>query len=133
MARKSHQASNVVPIRSNQHLTPPRTLPAAQKVLWRAVVDCKPADWFGPDTAPLRLEYVRAAAACDVLEQRVASALDSGNVDAVAKLTRIRNTESQRVAAFATKMRISQQSKYDARKAARRNRGPSLLGRPWDS
>jgi hypothetical protein len=111
-------------------LAPPSDLSASERALWEAVVATKPADWFGADCAPVLKEYVRAAGVCDVLAKRVATALRSADPAGLKKVLDSRHQESVRLAGLATKLRLTQQSRYSARTAStadKRAAGP----RPW--
>ena len=89
-----------------------------------------PIDWFRPVDLKLVEEMVRALAMAETLAERIASTED---VDELAKLLRMRDTESRRAAALATKLRLPPQSRSDrhlAGAAARRLKGTA---RPWES
>jgi hypothetical protein len=109
--------------------TPPE-LTAAEAVLWREIVESKPADWFGPDSLPILKEYVRATAMCDHLAVMVGKALDLGDGDVVKQYLDMRDKESRRAVSLATKMRLTQQARYGPRDADRADRRASGA-RPW--
>jgi hypothetical protein len=133
MARKSAAALAVVPPSpSDGRLTPPPGLSAAELDLWHSVVDSKPADWFADDSAPVLTEYVRAAVVCDRLAPLIDKAMDGGDAKEVDDLLRARDRESRRVASLATKLRLTQQSRYTPQAAStadKRAKG----SRPWAS
>lgn len=100
-------------------LSPPAHLTAAQSALWAAVVETKPADWFGADSAPLLAEYVRAVEMCDRLSLQVEALIAGAAEPAELKmLLDMRDKESKRVASLGTKLRLTQQSRYTPRAAA---------------
>jgi hypothetical protein len=132
MARKSVAALSIVPAQNPGALPPPpASLSAAESVLWREIVESKPSDWFGPDTLPILAEYVRAVVMCDILAERVGKALELG-ADVAKQYLDMRDKESRRAVSLATKMRLTQQSKYGARGAERADRTASGK-RPWQA
>ena len=133
MARQSIAALSIVrPPGGFGFGTAPKDLSGAERQLWDEIVESKPADWFGPDNAPLLKEYVRAAVACDQFAARVANAM-AGDDDGLVKTTLdLRDRESRRAASLATKMRLTQQSRYGARDAARAD-SRAQGKRPWQT
>lgn len=137
MARKSAAALTIV--RSAPAPKVPKGPPApkglskAERKLWREIVDTKPADWWGPDSLPILTEYVRAITMCDTLAEKIETAMKS-NVAAgqVKLLMDLRDKESRRAVSLATKMRLTQQSRYGARSADRANNAAAGK-RPWHS
>lgn len=136
MARKSAAALAVVPATPGENLlAPPRDLTEAERVMWLEVVESKPADWFDRDSAPVLKEYVRAAVTCDQLAAAVNTALSSDDLTEVAmagKLLLARDREARRCASLATKLRLTQQSRYTPQSAATANRQAGGK-RPWQT
>src|SRR5688572_4352984 len=131
MSRKSAAALSVVPATPAGPHEPPADLSEAEASLWRDVIDSKPAEWFGEDSAPVLKEYVRAAAMCDRLARLLDRALEASGepVDAesvrlpsVPDLLLARDRESRRAANLATKLRLTQQSRYTPQAAATADR-----------
>jgi hypothetical protein len=112
-------------------LDPPDDLTATEAELWRAVVSEKPVDWFGSDNAPLLKEYVRAVAMCDLLSAQIAAALAGGETGEIKALLNMRDKESKRVASIATKLRLTQQSRYTPKSADTANRNAGSARKPW--
>ena len=136
MARKSAAALSIAPVSEpGRRLPPPADLTADERALWEAVTESKPADWFDADSAPVLKEYVRASVTCDRLSVAVNRALSSGDLVEAAqaeKLLLSRDREARRTTNIATKLRLTQQSRYTPQAAATANRkagGP----RPWQS
>jgi hypothetical protein len=95
------------------------------------VVATKPADWFDDDSAPVLKEYVRAATTSDILDRRVKAAMEGGDsVDEVKKLLDMRDKEARRLVTMATKLRLTQQSRYTEKTASTANRKAGGK-RPW--
>jgi hypothetical protein len=137
MARKS-AAALAVATPLNPRPEPPHELTDEEREVWRAVVATKPADWFTRDTHPLLVQYCRMTLRARQLAQMHERLVDIENpADAVRSfdaLVKLEATVSGVLATLATKMRLSQQSKYGARGAegvARRG-GEGSGAKPWE-
>lgn len=131
--RKSQAALTVVASNPTpQRLGPPAYLSPAQRALWRDVVESKPADWFGPDSAPLLVEFVRAVETCNLLAEPVARAMAEGDPNEIQKILRVRDVEAKRAADLATKLRLTQQSRYTPQAAATANKRAQGAAKPWE-
>jgi hypothetical protein len=95
------------------------------------VVGSKPVDWFDTDSAPLLKEYVRAAAMTDWLDVQVQTATVGDDVAVLDKFMRLRDLESKRVASLATKLRLTQQSRYTPQAAATASNKAESGKKPW--
>lgn len=121
--RQSKPELGVVSTMPDRRPVPPPGLTKEQEKRWRDIVQTKPAEWWDAGSMPLLKEYVRLADSVDELAevlQRAEDALkESGTVrDAYKDLVRIIDVKLGRLAQLATKMRLTQQSRYDAQKAA---------------
>lgn len=136
--QKSAAAVRLVPAvqRVNRPEAPPE-LTQDQAAIWVAVTNSKPADWFGPETLPLLAAYCRGC----VEHQRVSALIDSFNTECLTledasdlkryeTLIRLQDRLSQQMARLGTKMRLTQQSQYGARGAARES-AKAGKARPW--
>lgn len=113
---------------------PPPDLTAEQAQVWAAIVATKPVDWFGADTLPLLAAYCRA-----VVEHRWISTqidakkdewlLDYEGMQRYDRATKLQERQARMMSSLATKMRLTQQSQYGARGAARNNRPEG--SKPW--
>lgn len=131
MARKSVAALSVVtPLPTSLPPVPDDLTSRAERELWQSVVESKPADWFGPDSLPVLKEYVRACITCDLLADKVRTAIGGNDASTVKFFLDIRDKESRRVASLATKLRLTQQSRYVPHAAGRANQRASGK-RPW--
>lgn len=113
---------------------PPVYLSDLEAEVWRDTVATKPADWFMRDSQPVLTAYCKAV----VLHRSLSAKLDA--LDIV--LTEPKDLEKLvsmvcKVAALAsnlaTKLRLTQQSRYTPQAAAtanKRNGGPV---KPWES
>jgi hypothetical protein len=126
-------------VRSVCALAPPPFLTKAQTQLWIDVVATKPADWFDAGGAALLVGYVRAvcssnrlALIVDQYEKR--KRLDSDAMKAYAAALAAHEKVERRVISFATKMRLTQQSRYRADAADVANRNAAKTPRkPWET
>ena len=119
-------------------MDPPMHFTAEAADLWRAIVATKPADWWKDDTTPLLEAYCRA-----ILEYRQVSVMVDGMPPRKLKsdegfkrwkeLLSIQDDLANRMASLATKMRLSQQSKYGARAAESADRKSGRGRLPWES
>ena len=133
MARKSAAALAVVPKGKPDSRTPaPDDLNEAERAMWAEIVDTKPADWFDLDSVPVLKEYIRAAMTCDRLAGMVEEVMAEGDGRDVKTVLDMRDKEARRVASLATKLRLTQQSRYTPQSAATANRKAGGK-RPWQS
>lgn len=131
MARQSASSLSVVQVGGRVRLPPPADLTPDQSALWVAVTESKPVEWFGEDSAPLLTEYVRAVTMSSWLTVQVDAAMMGDDVALLEKFLRLRDMEAKRVTSLATKMRLSQQSRYTDKSAGTADRKASSGGKPW--
>lgn len=130
MARQSSASLSVVPVRPLTRISPPDGFSPDEMRFWQSVVDSKPADWFGEDSAPLLTEYVRAKVSCDVLHLQVQAALADGEGADIARSMKLRDMEAKRLLSIGTKLRLTQQSRYTPKAASTATKGAGQA-RPW--
>jgi len=128
MSRPSTASLSVVPVQALTRIEPPADLTDEELALWTAVVESKPVEWFGEDSAPLLTEYVRAKGTCDILDKRVKDAIEASAGDDPAERVAaamtikhfmdMRDKESKRLLSIGTKLRLTQQSRYTPQAAA---------------
>jgi hypothetical protein len=141
---------------------PPTSLGPAEVELWRRVTLALPPDWFSAENLPLLAAYCRHcvyadAIAADITAVRAGLAELAGSLPATYQVTapaaaekakliaglqrelralqRTHASESGAMLAVATKLRLTQQSRFQANSAQARTRGrpPVDSPRPWDS
>ena len=103
-------------VEATQRPKAPADLTKEQTEVWREIINEMPADWFGPETAPMLSQYCRHIDAARKVALLIGQA-EKGEQFAVedyARLLKMQETESRAIASLATKMRLSQQSKYGA-------------------
>lgn len=99
-----------------QRPNPPDHLSEAESAEWTAIVRAMPADWFPRETHGLLAQYCRHVVASRKVAQLLADA-DTDDVAGFARLLRMQIGQSAAIAALSAKMRLSQSSTTDRRKA----------------
>ena len=100
------------------HLAPPAELTDEQARVWRETVEARSADYFGEDAAPLLEEYCRVVVMCRWLAVQIEAAMAGDDAAVLKAWTDMRDKESRRMTSIATKLRITNQSRYTPDKAA---------------
>ena len=112
-------ADNVVSLTPpSVHLEPPAGLTEDQAEVWRSVVGARSADFFGEDAAPLLEEYCRVVVMCRLLAVQIEAGIAGGEADELKALLDMRDKESRRMTSIATKLRLTNQSRYTPQAAA---------------
>lgn len=113
---------------------PPADLDADHATIWRTTVNRLPPDWFPAETHQILKEYCRHAVSSDRLAARIAVLeAECGDAKELHELLKMRRGEVTNMATLATRMRISQQSTYDATKTKGKGKGSAAAGGdPWD-
>jgi len=127
----SLSAANVVGLPERPE--PPSFLSEPESAIWRDVVATKPADWFLRDSQPILAQYCKAI----VLHRSLSANLDKIDVSIaepkeIEKLVSMVCKVSTLASNLATKLRLTQQSRYtpqSASTAAKKN-GPV---KPWET
>lgn len=131
--RKSAASLAVVATSSlPQRLEPPAYLTEAERALWLDVVNSKPIEWFGPDSSPVLVEFVRAVETCNQLAGPVSITMAGGDPGEIEKILKVRDREAKRAADLATKLRLTQQSRYTPQAAATANKKSQNASKPWE-
>jgi hypothetical protein len=116
---------------------PPDELTPEQADEWRAVVRRMPVAWFPREIHPLLAQYCRHVVNARHIAGLIEAAHKGDLTDGAAlmRLNRLLGMQERQTSALmglATKMRISNQSRYTATSAATQTRG-SITGRkPWE-
>ena len=129
--RKSSAALSVVATSLPQRMEPPQDFTQAQADIWRGIVAGKPVDWFAADNAPLLAEYVRAVDMGNRLALEIEATLAGTADHSLKDLLRMRDAEAKRATSIATKLRLTQQSRYTPQAAATADRKAGNGGNPW--
>lgn len=123
-----------IPLRT---LAVPADLSAEEAEVWSRVAATKPGDWWDAGSLPLLAQYSRAAVQAELvadLVRRTGEAMltDPDELARYKELRKIQAALSGEMAGLATKMRLTQQSRYNAKNsdtAARR--GGTGGNKPW--
>lgn len=108
---------------------PPEELSEEQSEEWISVVDRMPADWFPRETHGLLAQYCRHVIAARRVAQLIdqAEAADDFSVKDYDRLLKMQEREGRALSSLATRMRLSQQTTYDAKK-----KKPEQTRKPWE-
>lgn len=117
----------------------PRGLTKFQKAEWEAIVGRMPADWFTRETHGLLVQYVRHAENANklagVLDRfPVADLATEDGAERFDKLTKMAEREGRAMSSLATRMRLTQQSRYNAKNASTgADKAGSAAKKPWET
>ena len=118
---------------------PPGDLNSDQMDIWNAIVRTEPAGFFNTDAVrSLLADYCRHREASETLS-RVLGEFDpewTKAPDGLRRydtLLRLRDRESKAVMRCATKLRITNQSRYTPQAAGTSARNKSKVARPWEA
>ena len=121
--RESQASLSVVgSVSTLTRVAPPSGLTPQQRRLWLAIVNSKPAEWFGDEHVPQLVQYVRHLATEEMLAQKI-EAFDPDWMDdeegmrRMKTLVDMRAKEAQTTNMLARSMRLTHQSVYPAAKA----------------
>jgi hypothetical protein len=140
MKQRGQKSANALAIAdASVHLVqrpaPPESLTHSQRLHWVQISNALPAEWFGDENKALLTEYCRTLTTLEFLNKQIdyQESLHPEAVDPSAYFELLRRREGYvRISlSQATKMRLSQQSRYGARGAdgaASRAKGKST---PW--
>ena len=103
---------------------PPAELTPEQSEEWRAVASTMPSGWFGRESYPLLASYCWHVCRSRWLASKIDTDADrllkiEGGVALLDKLFAMAEREGRAVLAHARSLRLTQQSRYDARTAGR--------------
>jgi hypothetical protein len=133
--RRSAASLTVIASLPGQTLPPPSELTTDQAALSRQIVATKPADWFGPDSAPLLVAYVRHITTSNRLAALINSTLPEFSDKAYATLVKLHQSETAAIVRLAQSMRLSQLARYRADSAAvahDKASGTASAAKPWE-
>lgn len=129
----SQEIAHLARVDITQRPDAPYDLTDEQADEWRAVVSRMPADWFPRETHPLLTEYCRLvvrarrlAQLADQAEKAPPAEFDSKEYQSLVKTE---GAISRDISSLATRMRLSQQGTYDAKKSKGK---VTLSQKPWE-
>lgn len=109
---------------------PPSELTVEQAEEWRAIANSMAADHFTRETWPMLAAYCRHIVAARHVAKLIENC-ESGNtidVEEYERLLRMQEKEGRAISSLATRMRLSQHARYDAKKKT----GGATRKRPWE-
>lgn len=127
-----------LPGREQRRAPPPEGLTEAQRVLWRNIVETEPADLFDSEARRhllrLYVEHATFRASLQELIDRVPieKILDPETEAGVERMLRIRDRETKALVSLATRMRLTNQSRYTPSAAGTAGRNNAGGPKPWD-
>lgn len=137
--RKSAAAATVVQGNFGQRPDPPAELTAGASEIWRRTVASEAVEFF--KTAALQsllADYCRHSEAADILGSQI-DAFDpewfktEDGLKRYDMLTKMRERETRSAADKATKLRLTNQSRYTPRAAEHAGRNHSVAKKPWEA
>ena len=140
MPRKSAAALAVLPPASRiQRPEPPERLNKEEAEEWRTVVGRLPPEWFPAETLPMLEEYcihvIRSRMIAEWMKGfRAEFLMMADGLERVDKLLAMGEREAKAIAYLATKMRLTQQSRWQpvsADRASKRGSSAATHGRRW--
>lgn len=117
-------------------LAPPADLTAEECGVWARVTATKPGDWWDAGSLPLLVQYCRAVVQSDAVALQVSAvspflATPEG-LPMYKELRKIQATLSAEISSLATKMRLTQQSRYTAQSSSTANAKAPGGRKPWE-
>lgn len=138
MSRKSDAALSVVTGNLGQRPDPPPDLTPAESAVWRATVASEAADFFRTDALrELLKDYCRHRVSAAGLSAQINLydadlAMDPITVAMLNRLLMMRDRETRAAADKATKLRLTNQSRYTPQAAATAAKNASVQKKPWE-
>jgi hypothetical protein len=116
-------------VRPAKRPKPPADLTKEQATEWQLVVDRMPADWFPREMHGVLVQYCRHIIEARRIGQLIAQMVGKKrfDLDQYEQLLRMQDKEGRSVSMLATRMRLTQQSRYDKK----RKTGNVIAQRPW--
>jgi len=127
--RTSRAALSVVPpVGSLERAAVPKELTVEEAVEWRILINAVSADQYPPDTHAALVQLCRHTVNARRVADLKRHVAEQGDVDAELKLMKVEEEQSRVIVSIMTKLRLTPQSRYDAKK----KRGTISAHKPWD-
>lgn len=136
--RKSAASLSVVaPLPGQRRPEPPSELTVEEAAEWHAVVDRLPPDWFPAETHGLLVQYCRHIVKARVLADSINAFLaewlnEPEGLMRYDKLLQMAEREGRAISSLATRMRITQQSRYAHKTAHSKASSSGAPRKPWE-
>lgn len=137
MARKHEPGPKVVTGAFQERPSPPENMKAEQAEIWNNTVASEPVNWF---QSQAQRDILRMYCAAVYSAKMIQMFIDDYPIAMLAtangtrhynNLCRLRRDETNSAVSLATKLRITNQSRYDRKLAATMTRGQSVESKPW--
>lgn len=114
----------------------PADLSADARDVWKRVVASKPADWFDVGSVPLLAQYCNVAVQARVIAAQVNEVMQQAceteyRFKRYQKLCALQKALTLQLKSLASSLRLSPQSRYDAKEAATAARAGQSGTKPW--
>ena len=134
--RKSSAEMATVTAMPLRLVKPPEDLTPEESEVWAKVTATKPSEWWDAGSVPLLSQYCRAVVQSELVGDLVRSTgqamlTDPDELDRYKELRKIQAALASEMTSLARSMRLTQQSRYNAKNsdtAARKAGGPA---KPW--
>jgi hypothetical protein len=138
--RKSAASLSVVNVLGNERPAPPDELTEDEAKEWREIAARMPPDWFTRENFPLLAEYCRHIVRARDLAKDITTfkrfppevRMTSDGIRLIDMLLKAADRERAAMVNLATKMRLTQQSRYRADKAASAADRGKTVRKPWE-
>lgn len=135
--RQSASSLSVVAVELPQRIGPPDYLTGYQLEVWRSTVESKPIDWFGEESKPLLIAYCKACDLCRIIAEQIDSfdiewLKDEEGLRRYERLCSLHDKQTRVMGIVASKMRITQQSRYTPQAASTASSRAVAGCRPWE-
>ena len=138
--RKSAASLSIVSVLGNERPSPPDDLTDDEAEEWRQIAGRMPSDWFMRENFPLLMDYCRHIVRARDLAQDIAKfkrfsvevRLTTDGVKMYDKLLAMADRERAAITNLATKMRLTQQSRYTEKRAATAADRSKTVRKPWE-
>jgi hypothetical protein len=138
--RKSAASLSIVSMLGNERPAPPEELGEEEALEWQAIAGRMPADWFTRENFPLLADYCRHIVRARDLAQDIAKfkrfpaevRLTTDGVKRYDKLLGMADRERAAMVQLATRMRLTQQSRYTEKRAATAADRGKTVSKPWE-
>src|SRR5690554_1225262 len=134
-----HERIRVLPGREDRRPPPPEGMTDPQRILWRAIVETEPAHLFDSEARRhllrLYVEHATFRADLQALINRspVEGLCDEATAKGFEAMLRARDRETKQLVSLATRMRLTNQSRYTPQAAGSTARNDAGAGaRPWE-
>src|SRR5690606_3434547 len=115
---------------------PPDDLSPEEAEVWARVTATKPSEWWDAGSVPLLSQYCRAVVQAELVAGLVASTgkamlTDPDELARYKELRKIQSTLSGEITSLARSMRLTQQSRYNAKNSDTASRKGGAPSKPW--